>query len=236
MKARPGTLRELDSGRQVLDLTRHMPRIGFTHGWSGNSMAASDAKETTMSQQQKDALKDIFRLSSLFGGDSRDATPANLLLTGRFQAPALASKVAHSCEASVRAHSAGLPWPTGDPLSQTPRSTTSTVTRQATTHREQNPPAHGHNRPRALCREPQDLAACDQASAPIAGSDRPGDGGIQQQASSRQGPDSPQIDRSPDLGGTCQWPSSSPHWRPRISPLAAIFSPRWWPRISPPTD
>jgi hypothetical protein len=38
-----------------------MPRIGFTHGWSGNSMAASDARETTMSQQQKDALKDIFR-------------------------------------------------------------------------------------------------------------------------------------------------------------------------------
>jgi hypothetical protein len=130
-------------------------------------------------------------LSSLFGGDSRDATPANLLLTGRFQATALASKVAHSCEASVRAHSAGLPWPAGDPLSQTPRSTTSTGTRQATTHRQQNPPAHGHNRPRALCREPQDLAACDRASAPIAGSDRPGDGGIQQQASSRQRPDSP---------------------------------------------
>src|SRR5450755_2712978 len=61
----------------------------------------------------------------------------------------------------------------------------------ATTHRQQNPPAHGDNRPRALCREPQDLAACDRASAPIAGSDRPGDGGIQQQASSRQGPDSP---------------------------------------------
>ncbi len=35
---------------------------------------------------------------------------------------------------------------------------------------------------------------------------------------------------------TCQWPSSSPHWRPRISPLVAIFFPRWWPRISPPTD
>jgi hypothetical protein len=34
----------------------------------------------------------------------------------------------------------------------------------------------------------------------------------------------------------CQWPSSSPHWRPRISPLVAIISPRWWPRISPPTD
>ena len=34
----------------------------------------------------------------------------------------------------------------------------------------------------------------------------------------------------------CQWPSSSPRWRPRISPLVAIFSPRWWPRISPPTD
>lgn len=34
----------------------------------------------------------------------------------------------------------------------------------------------------------------------------------------------------------CQWPSSSPHRRPRISPLVAIFSPRWWPRISPPTD
>ena len=34
----------------------------------------------------------------------------------------------------------------------------------------------------------------------------------------------------------CQWPSSSPQRRPRISPLVAIFSPRWWPRISPPTD
>jgi hypothetical protein len=34
----------------------------------------------------------------------------------------------------------------------------------------------------------------------------------------------------------CQWPSSSPQLRPRISPLVAIFSPRWWPRISPPTD
>jgi hypothetical protein len=34
-------------------------------------------------------------LSSPFGGDSRDATPANLLLTGEFQATALASKVAH---------------------------------------------------------------------------------------------------------------------------------------------
>jgi len=34
----------------------------------------------------------------------------------------------------------------------------------------------------------------------------------------------------------CQWPSVSPHWRPRISPLVAIFSPRWWPRISPPTE
>jgi hypothetical protein len=33
----------------------------------------------------------------------------------------------------------------------------------------------------------------------------------------------------------CQWPSSSPHWRPQNSPLVAIFSPRWWPRISPPT-
>ncbi len=42
-------------------------------------------------------------LSSLFGGDSRDAAAANLLLTGGFQAPAVASKVAHSCEASVRA-------------------------------------------------------------------------------------------------------------------------------------
>jgi hypothetical protein len=42
----------------------------------------------------------------------------------------------------------------GRPLSQTPRSTTSTGTRQATTHRQQNPPAHGHNRPRAPCREP----------------------------------------------------------------------------------
>src|ERR1039457_1295949 len=70
MKARPGTLRELDSGRQVFDLTRHMPRIGFTHGWSGNSMAASDAKETTMSQQQKDALRSIFRNAPLdIGGD-----------------------------------------------------------------------------------------------------------------------------------------------------------------------
>jgi hypothetical protein len=34
----------------------------------------------------------------------------------------------------------------------------------------------------------------------------------------------------------CQWPSSSPQRRPRISPLVAIFSPRWRPRISPPTD
>ena len=42
-------------------------------------------------------------LSSLFRGDSRDAAAANLLLTGGFQAPALASKVAHSREASVRA-------------------------------------------------------------------------------------------------------------------------------------
>ena len=25
--------------------------------------------------------------------------------------------------------------------------------------------------------------------------------------------------------GRCQWPSSSPHWRPRISPLVAIFLP-----------
>jgi hypothetical protein len=33
-------------------------------------MAASDAKETTMSQQQKDALKDIFRVAPLdIGGD-----------------------------------------------------------------------------------------------------------------------------------------------------------------------
>ena len=33
-------------------------------------MAASDAKETTMSQQQKDALKDIFRNAPLdIGGD-----------------------------------------------------------------------------------------------------------------------------------------------------------------------
>jgi hypothetical protein len=40
----------------------------------------------------------------------------------------------------------------------------------------------------------------------------------------------------------CQWPSVSPHWRPRNSPLVAIISPRWWPsevptgghRISPP--
>jgi hypothetical protein len=38
MKARPGTLRELDSRRQVFDLTRHTPRIGFTHGWSGKSI------------------------------------------------------------------------------------------------------------------------------------------------------------------------------------------------------
>jgi hypothetical protein len=34
----------------------------------------------------------------------------------------------------------------------------------------------------------------------------------------------------------CQWPSSSPRRRPRMSPLVAIFSPHWWPRISPPTD
>jgi hypothetical protein len=112
-------------------------------------------------------------LSSLFGGDSRDAAAANLLLTGGFQAPALASKVAHSCETSVRAHSAGPPWPAGDPLSQTPRSTASTGTRQASAHGQQNPCSGDHNRPRALCREPQDLAACDRASAPIAGSDRP---------------------------------------------------------------
>jgi hypothetical protein len=79
-------------------------------------------------------------LSSPLGGDSRDATPANLLLTGRFQATVPASKVAHFREASVRAHSAGLPWPAGDLLSQTPRSTTTgTGTRQATTHRQQNP-------------------------------------------------------------------------------------------------
>jgi hypothetical protein len=45
----------------------------------------------------------IIWLFSPFGGDSRDATPANLLLTSRFQATALPSKVAHSCEASVRA-------------------------------------------------------------------------------------------------------------------------------------
>jgi hypothetical protein len=32
----------------------------------------------------------------------------------------------------------------------------------------------------------------------------------------------------------CQWPSSSPQLRPRISPLA-VSSPHWWPRISPPT-
>jgi len=38
------------------------------------------------------------------------------------------------------------------------------------------------------------------------------------------------------LAQRCQWPSSSPHWRPRISPLVAIFSPHWWPRISPPTE
>jgi hypothetical protein len=85
------------------------------------------------------ASEEKMRLSSLFGGDSRDAAAANLLLTGGFQAPALASKVAHSCEASVRAHSAGPPWPAGDPLSQTPRSTTSTGTRQATAHGQQNP-------------------------------------------------------------------------------------------------
>jgi hypothetical protein len=158
-------------------------------------------------------------LSSLFGGDSRDATPANLLLTGRFQATALASKVAHSCEASVRAHSAGLPWPAGDPLSQTPRSTTSTGTRQATTHRQQNPPAHGHNRPRALCREPQDLAACDRASAPIAGSDRPGDRGIQQQAISRLGPDSPT--NRPESLKTAGWVGARFAHRPGVPAASA---------------
>jgi hypothetical protein len=44
-------------------------------------------------------------------------------------------------------------------------------------------------------------------------------------------------DAFPDAGRIpCQWPSSSPHPRPRISPVVAIFSPRWRPRISPPTD
>ena len=43
--------------------------------------------------------------------------------------------------------------------------------------------------------------------------------------------------RCPRFGACrgCQWPSSSPQLRPRISPLVAIFSPHWWPRISPPT-
>src|SRR5450755_2109934 len=144
------------------------------------------------------------RLSSLFGGDSRDAAAANLLLTGRFQATALASKVAHSCEASVRAHSAGLPWPAGDPLSQTPRSTTSTGTRQATTHRQQNPLLTATTGLEHHAESPQDLAACDRTSAPIAGSDRRADGGIQQQTGSRQGPDSPPNgEESPLLSNAC---------------------------------
>src|SRR5450755_4481811 len=204
MKARPGTLRELDSGRQVLDLTRHMPRIGFTHGWSGNSMAACDAKETTMSQQHKDALKDIFRLSSLFGGDSRDATPANLLLTGRFQATAQASKVAHSCEASVRAHSAGLPWPAGDPLSQTPRSTTSTGTRQATTHRQRptgnkTPLLTATTGPEPYAESPRiSLHATGPRLRLLAATDQETAASSNRQALAR-GQIHPQIDRSPHI-------------------------------------
>jgi hypothetical protein len=31
----------------------------------------------------------------------------------------------------------------------------------------------------------------------------------------------------------CQWPSVSPHWRQRNSPLVAIVSPRWWPSDLP---
>lgn len=34
----------------------------------------------------------------------------------------------------------------------------------------------------------------------------------------------------------CQWPSSSPHWWPRVPRWWPSFSPRGGPRISPPTD
>ena len=37
----------------------------------------------------------------------------------------------------------------------------------------------------------------------------------------------------PVITALCQWPSVSPHWRPRNSPLVAIVSPRWWPSEVP---
>jgi hypothetical protein len=83
----------------------------FVHYAGGGSRIASGrpSDRPKIRRQGRVGEPKDFRLSSPFGGDSRDATPANLLLTGRFQTTVLASKVARFREASVRAHSAGLP-------------------------------------------------------------------------------------------------------------------------------
>src|ERR1019366_5705060 len=71
----------------------------------------------------KDPIK--YRLSSSFGGDSLDATTMNPLVSARFPAPRPAPETCALLRDVVRAYSAGHPWPTGDHLSQPPRSTTS---------------------------------------------------------------------------------------------------------------
>ncbi len=63
-----------------------------------------------------------------------------------------------------------------------------------------------------------------------------GDRGLRAARGPAQGRRALDGGRHPHGSAGCQWPSVSPHWRPRISPLVAIFSPRWWPRISPPTE
>src|ERR1039458_6129218 len=78
-------------------------------------------------------------LSSSFGGDSLDATTMNPLVSARFPAPRPAPETCALLRDVVRAYSAGHPWPTGDHLSQPPRSTTSTRNAASTATPDRTP-------------------------------------------------------------------------------------------------
>jgi hypothetical protein len=87
---------------------------------TGGALELADDAPTPIMPTEKEGL------SSPFGGDWRRAIVTNSLVTGGFPGAASTPRVAHFCEASVRAHSAGHPWPAGRPPLAGPRSTTST--------------------------------------------------------------------------------------------------------------
>jgi hypothetical protein len=133
----------------------------------------------------------VVRLSSPFGGDSRDARSANLLLTGGFST---GCATVESCALLRGVRPCPFRWPSmaggRPPLAEHRAPPQAQGTQQARTHRHK-PPAHGHNPILSPMPSAPDLAACDGRRLRLLAANGQRQAASTNSPGSRQAPDSP---------------------------------------------